>query len=1036
MDIVKLAGIFQATLDQNQHEQAEKQLEQIHKIIGFLPTIQQIIMETSIELPIRQAAAIYFKNEICSYWLDKEPKNGMLQLPYSIHEQDRALIRNSIVDSVVASPDAIRISLSVALNYIIKHDFPDKWTNIIDKIVVYLQTNEPNNWTGALMAMQQLIKNYEFKNNTEKAPLLDAMKLLGPIIYKMMVNLLPDNSETSVSLQKMILKIIFILTQYSLPLSLFTNEFFTQWMEIIRQVLDREVPPEVNNVDIEERYELCWYKCKKWAIHTLVRIFERYCSKTAQKEYKSFGAWYIKTFSVGIIQVILKMLDQYSQNVYLPPRVLQQCINYLNTSVEHLETWKLLKPHISLLIEKVIFPLMCYTDEDDQLWNADPQEYIRRKFDFYEDYISPVSAAQNFLNTCCKRRKDMLKNTVAFSVQVLSSETSDPRLKDGALHMLGVVSDLLLKKKVYQQMINDMLGHYVFPFFQYKHPFLRARAAWVLHYFENFDFEKDETLNQAIQCLQGALLHDKELPVKVQAAISLHIFIASQDKVKHAIEANLNAIIIEYLNIIKDSQNDDVTNALQKILYVYGPKVIPISVQITEHLVGTLSEILATSDDGEDKTITTMGIMSAIDTVLMMIETKEVLEQVEPVALKSVFLVFNQTIVDLYEEAFNIVASLTDKFISNDMWKIYELLYQIMTKDTGVDFFTDMMSALHNFIVVDPDAFISNPNRIAALFEMCKFVLNSDVIEDIHGNVVKIIECFFLQFREKVENYFPSFIEIVLARFTKDVKSEELHTMCLQVMIVVFYFNHELLFQILTKLQPVYPDKQLIDYFFDQWLRNISMFLGLHDRKVCILGLSKLLSLDPSARPMIVNEFAPKILPETLKLFNNLKEAYKAKANADADSDDEDTDVESDDDDDDDHDLIDDDDDNEKEMDDYDFDDDDDDVDDCDIDDNDLTTLETFETTLDKDDSPDDEYVIFRKTVELLKHQPDQSWHNMLFANLDQKQLSTLEEIFVLAQRRQDAAESRKIEQGGGYIFANQTIPTNFNFGGGFSSNQ
>lgn len=33
MDIVKLAGIFQATLDQNQHEQAEKQLEQVRFIL-------------------------------------------------------------------------------------------------------------------------------------------------------------------------------------------------------------------------------------------------------------------------------------------------------------------------------------------------------------------------------------------------------------------------------------------------------------------------------------------------------------------------------------------------------------------------------------------------------------------------------------------------------------------------------------------------------------------------------------------------------------------------------------------------------------------------------------------------------------------------------------------------------------------------------------------------------------------------------------------------------------------------------------------
>lgn len=305
----------------------------MHKIINFLPTVLQIVMENSIELPVRQAAAIYFKNEVVNFWNDKEAKKGQPLVTYSIHEQDKELIRNVIVDAVVAAPDAIRISLCVSLNYIIKYDFPEKWTGIVDKIMIYLETPEPAKWMGALMALLQLTKNYEYKNNADKTPLLEAMKLLGPIIYNLMVRLLPDNSEHSVSLQKVILKIIFILTQYSLPQTLFTHEFFSQWMEVFLQVLQRPVPAEVNNVDKEERYELSWYKAKKWALHILVRVFDRYGSpKVAQKEYKAFSAWYLKTFSKGVIDIILLMLSQYSNGEYLPPRVVQQCINYLNTS--------------------------------------------------------------------------------------------------------------------------------------------------------------------------------------------------------------------------------------------------------------------------------------------------------------------------------------------------------------------------------------------------------------------------------------------------------------------------------------------------------------------------------------------------------------------------------------------------------------------------------------------------------------------------------------------------------------------------------
>lgn len=328
-------------------------------------------------------------------------------------------------------------------------------------------------------------------------------------------------------------------------------------------------------------------------------------------------------------------------------------------SVEHASTWKALKPHISLLIERIIFPLLCYSEEDDELWNADPQEYVRKKFDMFEDYVSPVSAAQEFLNTCCKKRKDMLKNTIAFAVQILRTETSTPQFKDGALHMLGAVSDILLKKKIYHQQINEMLLHYVFPYFRCEFPFLRARAAWIMHFFQDYEFDND-ALSQALVCLQS-VLHDKELPVKVQAAISLQTLVISQEKAQQAVEPSIRQIIIECLNLVKVSQNEDVTNGLQKLIYIFGEKVLPIAAQIIDHLVGTLEVVL--KDDVNDNTLTGMSLLDTIDTVLITIDQKELIMQVEPFALKGVLLVLNHDLPELYEECFNIVTSLTDKHI-------------------------------------------------------------------------------------------------------------------------------------------------------------------------------------------------------------------------------------------------------------------------------------------------------------------------------------------------------------------------------------
>lgn len=116
-----------------------------------------------------------------------------------------------------------------------------------------------------------------YKKAEDRGPLHEAMNLLLPMIHQLFLRLLADSTEQSVLLQKQMLKIFFALTQYTLPLDLISKQVFSQWMDIIRQVADRPIPPEINNLvlDDDERAELPWWKCKKWALHILQRIFER-----------------------------------------------------------------------------------------------------------------------------------------------------------------------------------------------------------------------------------------------------------------------------------------------------------------------------------------------------------------------------------------------------------------------------------------------------------------------------------------------------------------------------------------------------------------------------------------------------------------------------------------------------------------------------------------------------------------------------------------------------------------------------------------
>ena len=72
---------------------------------------------------------------------------------------------------------------------------------------------------------------------------------------------------------------------------------------------------------------------------------------------------------------------------------------------------------------------------DSKIYNI----FISFFADIFEDFVSPVTAAQTLLHSACKKRKDMLQKTMQFCVEVLTSSNTDPRQKDGALHMVNLI---------------------------------------------------------------------------------------------------------------------------------------------------------------------------------------------------------------------------------------------------------------------------------------------------------------------------------------------------------------------------------------------------------------------------------------------------------------------------------------------------------------------------------------------------------------------------------------------------------------------
>lgn len=136
--------------------------------------------------------------------------------------------------------------------------------------------------------------------------------------------------------------------------------------------------------------------------------------------------------------------------------------------------WQLVKPHCESLLAYFIFPQMCFSDSDAQLWSEDPVEFVHKKIgkfadhgaghgcsrwitcnllDPLEDFHSAQMHASNLLIDMARhRRKQTFMTILTFTNELLTKyletapELRNGKEKDGALNIVGCLSNEILSK--------------------------------------------------------------------------------------------------------------------------------------------------------------------------------------------------------------------------------------------------------------------------------------------------------------------------------------------------------------------------------------------------------------------------------------------------------------------------------------------------------------------------------------------------------------------------------------------------------------
>ena len=55
-----------------------------------------------------------------------------------------------------------RVQLAVCVSHLVKQDYPHKWPAIVERVAMYLQSDQHDTWLGALICLYQMVKTFEY----------------------------------------------------------------------------------------------------------------------------------------------------------------------------------------------------------------------------------------------------------------------------------------------------------------------------------------------------------------------------------------------------------------------------------------------------------------------------------------------------------------------------------------------------------------------------------------------------------------------------------------------------------------------------------------------------------------------------------------------------------------------------------------------------------------------------------------------------------------------------------------------------------
>ncbi|PIA18926.1 importin-8 [Coemansia reversa NRRL 1564] len=895
MDLNRLVELFNATLhpEPGMRQTAEQQLQQLESHDGFLGVLLQMLTSADLPAGTKQAASIYFKNRVRRSW---QGTQRSLEQYAPISAGDRTVTKKNILGAIIASPQAIKLQLTECLGIILKFDFPDKWPEFTVHLKELLHSQDAQHVYTGLLALLELIKRYRY-SATRREVIDEMAKELFPQVQKIAEEAVASDSELAMRMAWLSFKSYLNTIQTGLPLTFQNPESLVAWGTSFIKMIEKPVPFDKETID-EDAAKVPVWKAKKWAMRSINRLYGRYGNQALlpsgnAKKFKNFAKLFTSDFMPQIMRVYLQQIEGYtSGNTWLSLRMRGLVAQFLSDCVKDKTAWKLLKPHTEAIVAHFIFPLLCFSRSDQELWEDNPVEYVQKRIDPLDDFGSATVSVSNLLiDLAFDRKKATLGSILGFINGVLGTyaqateDTRDPRAKDGALTMMSALCGTLASRKSpVANVLPEFLLTHVVPEFKSNYGFLRARALDTFCRYSNVELPDPQVRLGILEGILG-LLNDSDLPVRVHAALALAPLIADDD-MRSALTAHLPQVMQVFLNLTNEIDSDTVTNVIEEFVEAFADRMAPFAEQLGKQLCDTfmrvMGDVMANAPDGDtsiedmsDKTMAAMGVLKTLGTLVLNLEgTPEVVYKLEKEIFPIAQFVLKNQVVDLYDEVFEILdyCLFSVKAVSSNAWELFGAIHACFKSD-GIDFIEEMLPTLDNYVAYGMDVVAGSSDVQARLFDIIETVLKSDRVgESERICACKLAEAIMLHGRGQVDGMIPGLISLAAAYLLSEnaIKTQAFRVHALEIVLNALYYNPTITLNVLEQYG-------WTESIFTQLVETVDKFVRVHDKKLLIVGLSSVLSVPAAQLPPALQGGIGRIFEGVLQTFQTLGKAEESR---------------------------------------------------------------------------------------------------------------------------------------------------------------